>query len=303
MSLAQASTLRGVITISALTVNVIVWFVPILIIAFGKLVLPLGGWRRITSLWLTAMGENWTSCNNVILRATQSISWDVRGVESLQRREWYLVLSNHRSWVDILILQAVFNRRIPFLKFFIKQQLIWVPFLGLAWWAMDMPFMKRYTREELDRCPALRGRDLEATRRACERFRDNPTSVIVFVEGTRFTAAKLEASGAPYRHVLPPRPGGTAFVLAAMGDILRSILDVSILYTGEACSLWDLCCGRVRRISIDVRQRPIEPWMTQGDYSGDAEHRERFKAWLTAVWHEKDDLIAKLLAADDRGPG
>ncbi len=302
MSLAQASTLRGVITISALTVNVIVWFVPILIIAVCKLVLPLGAWRRITSRWLTAMGENWTSCNNVILRSTQSISWDVRGVESLRRRQWYLVLSNHRSWVDILILQAVFNRRIPFLKFFIKQELIWVPFLGLAWWAMDMPFMQRYSRDELDRRPELRGRDLEATRRACERFRDIPTSVIVFVEGTRFTPAKLEASAAGYRHVLPPRPGGTAFVLAAMGDILHSILDVSILYQGKACSLWDLCCGRVRRISIDIRQRPIESWMTRGDYSGDAEHRERFKAWLAGIWREKDELIGEMLAAGDHEP-
>ena len=57
----------------------------------------------------------------------------------------YLVLANHQSWVDILVLQKVFNRRIPLLRFFLKRQLFWVPLLGLAWWALDFPFMGRYT--------------------------------------------------------------------------------------------------------------------------------------------------------------
>ena len=57
-------------------------------------------------------------------------SWDVEGVETLDRSEWYLVLANHQSWVDIAVLQRIFHRKIPFLKFFIKKELLWLPILG-----------------------------------------------------------------------------------------------------------------------------------------------------------------------------
>jgi 1-acyl-sn-glycerol-3-phosphate acyltransferase len=206
------------------------------------------------------------------------------------------VVSNHRSWVDILVLQAVFNRRIPFLKFFLKQQLIWVPFLGLAWWALDFPFMRRYTAAHLAQHPEDRGKDLEATRRACEKFRLIPTSVMNFVEGTRFTPAKHAAMKSPYRHLLPPRAGGVSFVLSAMGGMLHSKLDVTIAYTTGTPTLWDLCCGRVGRVIVDVRRRPIEAWLSAGDYSEDPAFRARFQAWLAAVWTEKDALLERLLA-------
>ena len=68
----------------------------------------------------------------------------------------YLVLANHQSWVDIPVLQRVFNRRIPLLRFFLKRQLFWVPVLGLAWWALDFPFMRRSTRAEI-KAPAGAG--------------------------------------------------------------------------------------------------------------------------------------------------
>ncbi|MDH3931760.1 MAG: acetyltransferase, partial [Chromatiales bacterium] len=182
--------LRGAFTISVFTLNVVFWFIPIVIVGLAKLLVPASAWRDLMSRWLSALGENWISCNGLILALTQSIEWDVEGNTGLARRGWYLVVSNHQSWVDILVLQKVFNRRIPFLKFFIKQQLIWVPFLGLAWWAMDMPFMRRFSREYLAKHPEMKGKDLEATRQACEKFERIPTSIINFVEGTRVTPAK-----------------------------------------------------------------------------------------------------------------
>jgi 1-acyl-sn-glycerol-3-phosphate acyltransferase len=226
---------------------------------------------------------------------TQASRWDIRGAEYLRRREWYLVISNHRSAADILVLQTVFNRRIPFLKFFIKQQLIWVPFLGLAWWALDMPFMKRYSREFLAKHPELQGRDLETTRAACEKFRRVPTSVFNFVEGTRFTPEKQAASVSPYRHLLPPRAGGVGFVLGAMGGMLHSLLDVTIVYDGVTPSLWSLCCGRLSQIVIHVNERKVEDWLTEGDYAADELFRDRFQQWLAGVWTEKDELITSIL--------
>jgi 1-acyl-sn-glycerol-3-phosphate acyltransferase len=291
----KGSTSKGVVTISLMTTNVIAWCLVLFAVAVAKFLVPIPAWRRLTSRALTALAEGWIGTNNLIFRVMGSLPLDTRGLQGLSTSEWFLVVSNHRSWVDILVLQAVFNRRIPFLKFFLKQQLIWVPFLGLAWWALDFPFMRRFTSAHLAKHPEDRGKDLEATRRACEKFRLIPTSVMNFVEGTRFTPQKHAAFKSPYRNLLPPRAGGVSFVLSAMGGMLHSMLDVTIAYGTGTPTLWDLCCGRVGTVVVHVRRRAIEQWLSAGDYMNDPAFRERFQAWLGGVWAEKDALLDHLL--------
>lgn len=291
-----AGPVRGTVTFLLICLNTVACATPLFLVALAKLALPHAGWRRTSSRWLTAFAEQWIANNTAILHATQEIRWELRGVDALRRADWYLVIANHRSWVDILAIQAALNRRVPFLKFFIKQQLIWVPVMGLAWWALDMPFMKRHSRAYLERHPEKRGEDLETTRRACEKFREIPTSVINFVEGTRYTPAKHAATRSPYRHLLPPRAGGVAFVLGAMGPQFHSLLDVTVVYPRGVGEFWDLCCGRVHEIVVDVRQRPVESWLAAGDYANDADFRARFQEWLGALWADKDARIEVLLA-------
>lgn len=289
------ATLRGAITLLLIALNVLLWGAPLLLLALLKLITPWRAWRDALSRALVALAENWISTNSALFRWTTPLELELRGGAGLERREWYLMIANHRSWVDILVLQAAFNRRIPFLKFFIKSELKWVPVLGLAWWALDMPFMRRHSAAYLEKHPEARGRDLAATRRACEKFRRIPTTVINFVEGTRFTPAKRDAGGAPFRHLLAPRAGGIAFVLEAMGDMLHAVLDVTLAYGARTPSLWDLCRGRIRRVIVEVRKRPIEAWM-MGDYGGDPEFRRRFQASLSALWAEKDAVLERLQA-------
>jgi 1-acyl-sn-glycerol-3-phosphate acyltransferase len=287
------ATLRGILTMALIVLNLLFWATPLYLVAFVKL-LPFAGLRTRCDRLLVRIAQNWISGNNLIFRLTQDIRWDVEGIAGLQRRDWYLVICNHQSWVDILVLQGVFNRRIPFLKFFLKRQLIWVPVLGFAWWALDFPFMQRRSREYLERHPEARGQDLAVTRRACEHFSRSPTSVMNFVEGTRFTPEKHAAQASPYRHLLKPRAGGTAFVLSAMGDILHRVLDVTIFYPGGAPSLWDMCCGRLRKVVVRVTAREIPDWTAQGDYQDDPEFRARFQAWLSETWARKDQQLESL---------
>jgi 1-acyl-sn-glycerol-3-phosphate acyltransferase len=290
------ATLRGVLTMLLMVLNLVIWATPLYLVAIVKL-LPFGRLRVHCDRLLVWLAQNWISGNQLVFRLTQNIRWDVEGVDGLQRREWYLVVCNHQSWVDILVLQGVFNRRIPFLKFFLKRELIWVPVLGFAWWALDFPFMQRHSREYLERHPEARGQDLEATRRACEHFSQIPTSVMNFVEGTRFTPAKHAAQASPYRHLLKPRAGGTAFVIGAMGEIMHRVLDVTIVYPGGAPSLWDLCCGRLSEVRVRVAGREIPAWTRQGDYQEDPEFRSRFQAWLSETWARKDDQVDALRRA------
>ena len=291
-----AGPIRGAFTFAIIVLSTACFCLPLLALALVKFLIPHTPTRRRLSRVLTVIAEGWIGMNAWIFARTQAIRWEVRGLDGLDANAWYLVVANHQSWVDILGLQIVLNRRVPFLKFFLKEQLKWVPVMGLAWWALDMPFMKRYSRAELERRPELRGTDLARTRSACKRFRDIPTSVINFVEGTRFTAAKQAASRSPYAHLLLPRAGGVAFVLGAMGTTLKELLDVTIAYPAGVGGLWALCSGRVVHIVIEVERRPLEAWLTAGDYAEDAEFRARFQGWLGALWAAKDSRVGRLLA-------
>ena len=224
--------LRLVLISLLIAANTVLHVLPLLLVALVKALLPFDRLRRASNPLLTGLAESWIGVNSWMMDRFTGMRVDVQEDAVLQVDGHYLVLANHQSWVDILVLQKVFNRRIPLLRFFLKRQLFWVPLLGLAWWALDFPFMGRYSRKQIARRPELAGRDIEATRRACEKFRAIPVAIMNFVEGTRFTPAKHATQGSPYRHLLKPKSGGVAFVLDAMGEGLHAILDVTIAYPG-----------------------------------------------------------------------
>lgn len=270
--------------------------VPILLLAaLVKALLPSDRLRVASNPLLTGLAESWIGVNSWMMDRLTGTRLDVREDVALQADGHYLVLANHQSWVDILVLQKVFNRRIPLLRFFLKRQLFWVPLLGLAWWALDFPFMGRYTPKQVARRPELAGRDIAATRRACEKFRAIPVAIMNFVEGTRITPVKHAKQASPYRHLLKPKSGGVAFVLDAMGDGLHAILDVSIAYPAGAPSLMDLLANRIPEVRVHVRQRPIPEEMLRGDYQNDRAFRAQFQQWMNGLWREKDEDLERLL--------
>ena len=286
--------LRGLLVFAGIAINTVFWAAPLLLLALVKL-LPIAPLRRALTRLLMWIGESWVAVNSWLLTHAASIDWQASGLDGLSTSGWYLVISNHQSWVDILVLQKVFNRRIPFLKFFIKQELIWFPILGLAWWALDMPFMKRYSPSYLAKNPDKKGKDLETTRKACERFRESPTSVLNFIEGTRFSEQKRNARNSPYRHLLAPRAGGFAIAMSSMGSLFDAIVDVTLIYPDGPAKFWDLCCGSHVPVIIDVRQRAVDEKLVNGDYQADREFRRYVQAWLNDTWAVKDALIAKHL--------
>lgn len=289
--------LRVALLLSAVALNTLLHVGPLLLAALLKALLPFTRVRRICNRALTGLAESWIAVNTAMLDRFTGARFHVATDADLRVDGHYLVLANHQSWVDIVVLQKVFNRRIPLLRFFLKRQLFWVPVLGLAWWALDFPFMGRYTRSQIAKNPELGRRDMEVTRKACEKFRDLPVSVMNFVEGTRFTPEKHARQDSPYRHLLKPRSGGVAFVLDAMGDALHAVLDVTIAYPGGRPSMVDLIAGRVPAVHVLVQQRPIPAELLGGDYQGDRAYRARFQQWMNRLWQEKDTRLEQLPAA------
>ncbi|MGD8268426.1 MAG: acyltransferase [Desulfobacterales bacterium] len=286
--------LRGIFSLTVYTVNTLFWSPLLFAVAIIKLLVPATRFRRWCNAILNFIAVRWIAVNNLNLRFISRVRIQTRGVEALRAGNWYLVLSNHQSWVDILMLQHIFHRRIPFLKFFIKQELIWMPVLGLAWWALDFPFVKRYSRQVLARKPHLRGTDIEITRKACAKFSQLPVSIMNFVEGTRFTPAKKRRQQSPYRHLLRPKSGGIALVLHTLGDQMTSILDVTIVYPQGAPFFWDLLCGRLEEVRVHVREIPIRR-VPRGNYFDDPEFRGDFQEWVNGLWVEKDVRIGVIL--------
>ena len=247
----------GVLSLLTMVFNTMFWFVPLILCALAKLVIPIQAWRRLCTKGAIWCAENWISVNSFMIDRLLPLRWHVQGVDDLRYDAYYLVISNHQSWADIAVLQYVFNRRIPFLKFFLKQELIWVPLLGLCWWGLDYPFMKRYSRAQIEKRPSLRGKDLETTRKAVEKFRLTPVSVINFLEGTRITPERKAEQNAPYKLLLKPKAGGIGFVLGAMGDQIQTMLDVTIAYPEGIPTAWAFLSGQVEDVVVHVRTRTI----------------------------------------------
>ncbi|MBF0200632.1 MAG: acyltransferase [Desulfamplus sp.] len=286
--------IKGTVSFLLYILNTLVFCTILFLVALIKLLLPIPGLIPFYDRVLVKIALIWVYINSLNCDLFNRIEWHVHGLEKLELDEWYLVLSNHQSWVDILVLQKTFLGKIPMLKFFLKKELIWVPMLGLAWWALDFPFMQRYSREFIQKNPHLKGQDMETTRKACEKFRRLPVSVMNFVEGTRFSSSKHARQNSPHVHLLKPRAGGVAFVLGAMGDSIRKIVNVTIVYPDGADTFWGFISGRIRRIVVDVEVIPITDNI-KGDYFNDPLFKENFCNWLNILWQEKDKNITGII--------
>ncbi|BCN25506.1 acyltransferase [Vibrio alfacsensis] len=280
-----------IFNVSFVIINSAVCSITICILAIFKLLLPTPKLKAKGTELANKVMWVWATINAGILSLSNRIEWDVQGGEHLKKDGWYLLISNHLSWTDIVVLCCVFKDRIPMPKFFLKQQLLYVPFIGLACWALDMPFMRRYSREYLLRNPGKRGQDLQTTRRSCAKFKHTPTTVVNYVEGTRFTVEKQNRSRASYQHLLAPKSGGIAYTLAAMGDQFESIIDVTLAYPeNRGKPFKDVLMGRMTKIVVRVNVLPVDERVL-GDYFNDKSYKRQFQKWLGDVWQEKDQLL------------
>ena len=286
--------IRSLLIILLLPLNLILWGVPVMLLGIVKLLLPGGEPRRKLRLLLSELGDRWAGGNDLIFDLLLDTKWDISGVDGLRPDGHYLIVSNHGSWLDIFVLQRAFHRRVAFMRFFIKQQLIWFPILGQACWAMDFPFMRRYTPEYLERHPEKRGKDLETTRRMCRRYRRIPMAILNFIEGTRFTRAKQVEEKSPYRNLLRPRVGGIAFVLASLGEQLEGVVDVTISYPRPDVTVWEFLTNRVGRIVVRARLIEVPAQFVTESITEPGPAREAFKIWIESLWREKDELLDQL---------
>jgi 1-acyl-sn-glycerol-3-phosphate acyltransferase len=283
--------IKGIIAALVFIINTVVLVSTLLLFALLKLILPIKALQILLSKILVWIAESWIHINTTFHRWLHGQKIHIDEMPELSKEQWYLVVANHQSTVDIPVLQAVFNRKIPFLKFFLKQQLIWVPFLGLAWWALDFPFMKRFSRETLAKKPHLKGKDMEQTKKSCEKFKHFPTSVINFVEGTRFTQSKHQRQQSPYQYLLKPKAGGIGFVMGSMGSRMKTMLLVTIVYPEKVPTVWQYLCGAFKAVHVSCEKIVIPDALLNKNYLNDEKFKRELFKWSENMWYKQDNKL------------
>jgi 1-acyl-sn-glycerol-3-phosphate acyltransferase len=286
LSLLLPPTLVGLLAGAVLilsTFTAFTCFIPFIVI---KLLVPVPAVRRACTEVMFAVARQWTAFNRLVYRLMYPVAWEIELHGTLDPNRRYLLVGNHQSWIDILLVFDQFSRRTPPLCFFLKRELLWVPVIGAACWAMDFPFMSRRSQRQ----------DLAETRRFCERFRDHPVTVANFCEGTRFSEEKRASNRSPYRHLLRPKAAGLAFTLDAMGEQFAGIIDVTIAYRpSKHAPLWSFLIGEQADLAIRIDVLPVPAELMGGRYAEDRAFRERFHAWLNALWARKDAWLERTI--------
>lgn len=275
-------------------------------------------------LWLMGVSKTLTGApiadKAVIKIATYWISSNSAMIDNmLPRKDWrinlpadvhtngkYLLISNHQSWVDTSIVQYIGEKRLPLTRFFTKFELIYIPIVGQAFYFLDFPMMRRYSKEAVAKNPALKGKDIEEAKRACALLKNKPFTLLNYLEGTRFTKAKHAQQQSPYTHLLKPRAGGLSLAINALGADMDGILDMTIVYPDGVPTYSDLWKGNIKHLGVDVRHITIPDALFAGIQNGGYENDETVKAqmfaWVEQIWREKDQRITDMLAEFETNP-
>lgn len=283
--------IKGIISFTILLINTLALATLMIPLGIIKFLIPIKTLRVSFTKLIIKIGEIWISVNSFWVLNLLKPDIEIKGFESLNKNEWYLATSNHQSWADIFMVQMLTNKKIPMLKFFMKHILIYVPVIGICWWALDMPFLKRYTKEQIKKNPNLQGRDFKEMRKSLNHYSLHPVSVFSYAEGTRFTKRKHEDQASPYKNLLKPKEGGMALALSVIPSI-KFLIDITIIYESPKRSFWDYLCGRLKKIKIFVRKIQIPEEFLNEKLIEDANQRTNFKAWINDIWKEKDELIS-----------
>lgn len=290
-----AAMLRGLFGITGMILLTFLLGFPLLPASLVKLLSPPGPLRDRATHAVLAIAKFWARTCNIITLGVGGARVATEFEMAPNPGGRYLLISNHQCWADVMLLIKAIDPQLPFPRYFIKEQLRWMPVVGLACWALDFPFMKRHSHAKVEKNPALRDDDMNTVRRACEVFSHWPVCIVNYAEGTRATAKKRAAADSPYKALLPPKAGGTAFAVNAMHEVLDGVVDMSVAYVNRPePTFWDLLCGRIATVAIRVQYRPVPDELRSGDYAEDPDYRTRFKAWLSDIWDEKDVAVAAI---------
>ena len=287
------SNLVGLITFLLILVELIIGFGTLAIINIPRAVIPLKSFKLFLAKISNKIGDLTVYGLKLIMLLMHGNNIQVINKEKYDMNKWYMAMSNHQSWADIFVLLTVANKKIPLLKFFMKKELWWIPFVFLANKTLNMPFVNRHSKKAIEKNPSLRTKDYENTLKSCKRFLRAPSTIFSYAEGTRFTSEKHKAQNSKYKNLLQPKIGGMATALSAMPEI-DTLINFSVVYKSKKRSAWSFLNGEMKDVKVFIKSYKIPENLKNRNYGSDHLYREEFKEWIEEIWDEKDRKIDEL---------
>ena len=287
------SSLVGLITCLLIIIELIIGFGTLAIINIPRAIIPLKSFKLFLAKVSNKIGDLTVYGLKLIMLLMHGNNIQVIGGETHDLNKWYMAMSNHQSWADIFVLLTVANKKIPLLKFFMKRELWWIPFVFLANKTLNMPFVNRHSREAIEKNPSLRTKDYENTLKSCKRFLRAPSTIFSYAEGTRFSHEKHKAQNSKYKNLLQPKIGGMATALSAMPKI-DTLIDFSVVYKSKKRGAWSFLNGEMKDVKVFIKSHKIPENLKNRNYGNDNLYREEFKIWIEEIWDEKDKKIDEL---------
>ena len=288
-----ASSVIGLITFLLILIELIIGFGTLAIINIPRGIIPLKIFKIYLAKVSNIIGDLTVYGLKLIMLLMHGNNISIINDEKFSKNEWYMAMSNHQSWGDIFILLVTANYKLPLLKFFMKRELWWIPFVFLANKTLNMPFVNRHTKKEIEQNPSLRNQDYENTLKSCIRFLRTPSTIFSYAEGTRFTNEKHIQQGQKYNNLLIPKIGGMATALSAMPNI-NTLVDYTLVYKSKKRDVWSFAKGDMKHAKVLVTKYKIPEYLKNRNYANDQDYRNEFKDWIESIWEEKDKKIEEL---------
>ena len=288
-----ASSVIGLITFVLILIELIIGFGTLAIINIPRGIIPLKIFKIYLAKVSNIIGDLTVYGLKLIMLLMHGNNISVINNQKFDKNEWYMAMSNHQSWADIFILLVAANYKLPLLKFFMKRELWWIPFVFLANKTLNMPFVNRHSKKEIEQNPSLRNQDYKNTLKSCKRFLRTPSTIFSYAEGTRFTDEKHDQQGSPYNNLLSPKIGGMATALSAMPNI-NTLVDYTVVYKSKKRDAWSFAKGDMKHVKVLVTKYKIPDNLKNRNYANDKDYRDEFKNWIETIWAEKDKKIEEL---------
>ena len=213
--------------------------------------------------------------------------------DRLDPRGTYLILANHQSWIDIMMVMVVLGKGTTLPRFFMKWELVYMPVINICAWVLDFPIMRRYTQEDIKDRPELKNRDFDYAHEVLSRNPERQCVVVNYAEGTRFTPEKHRKNRSPYKHLLKPKVGGPQLALDCLRGWLDGIIDITLAYPGAKVSVWRLMAGRVPKVMIHVERIELPDGLEKPPET--LAELKAFRGWMNSIWAKKDARIDQMI--------
>ena len=196
-----------------------------------------------------------------------------------------LVIANHQAMADIILILCLAQSagRLRDCKWFVKEQLKYMPGIGWGMLFIDCIFLKRRWAEDAN--------SIQAT---FSKYRERKIDfwLISFLEGTRSNPSKREKSKAyakakklpEFTHVMLPRTKGFLATSEGLYGLYGSVLDLTLAYESTPPSLLSFFCGNTQEIWVHCKRFDAKS-LPKGTGATHTWVLERFK--------EKDQRLAQ----------